>query len=430
VKTGSWLIFILVPFLAGTVALLLGYSGWREIGRASQRFATALTEAEEANKAKDNFIAVLSHELRNPLNAIILLAAILLSKREIDEDVRERISAIDRAARTQARLIEDLLDVSRIGNGGLRLDMQAIDLVQVVKSTIDSMRVAAEAKSLTIENIIDPDIPITAGDPRRLAQAVENLLSNAVKFTSKGGMVQVRLQRVNSHLEIAIIDNGRGIAPSSIAHIFDRFWQGKDAGQHGSGAGPGLAIVKEVVMLHGGTVTVHSEGLGRGSTFTVRLPVPPVIAGFSEPVQHPAVAPVKNAGLAPRLDGYFILVVDDDPKACEALATLLNSVGARVRAENSVEEALKALDGRVPDVIIADIEMPIYDGFHLARQVRQREENMAAGQRIPIIALTAHGGVEDRIGILNSGFDIHLVKPVDVTELSAAIRSLVPAKAA
>jgi signal transduction histidine kinase/ActR/RegA family two-component response regulator len=423
-------VIVLVPVFSALIAIVLSYAGWRQIGRSSEQFAAALAKAEEANLAKDNFLATVSHELRNPLNAIVLLASILLSDQEVHEGARQRVKAIDRAARTQAQLIDDLLDVSRIKSGRLRLDVQATDLAKVVKAAVDSMRVTAEAKAIALHDIVDTSVAVIAGDPKRLEQVVWNLLSNAIKFTPKGGKVQVRLERINSHVEIIVADNGQGIAPSSVPYVFDRFWQETESGRSRSGVGLGLSIVKELVALHGGTVMAHSDGIGKGSTFTVRLPLPPATAPLLEPRRHPTVAPADNAATASRLDGFSILVVDDEPEACEALTKLLGSLGATVYAENSVEAALRMLDRTRPDAIVADIEMPVHDGFFFAREVRNREQDRRPDGRVPLIALTAYGRIDDKVKILASGFESHVVKPVDLAELSATIRSLVAARAA
>ena len=313
----------------------------------------------------------------------------------------------------------------------MRLDVQATDLAQVVKTAVDAMRVTAEAKSIKLQDIIDPSVSLIAGDPKRLEQVVWNLLSNALKFTPKGGKVQVRLERINSHVEIIVVDSGQGLAPSSLPYVFDRFWQEMDSAQGKRGTGLGLSIVKELVTLHGGTVMAHSEGIGKGSTFTVRLPLPAATAPLLEPRRHPTVAPIENAAAASRLDGLSILVVDDDPEACDALTRLLGSLGAKVSAETSAQTALVKLDGTRPDVIVADIEMPVQDGFSFAREVRKSEQdrNTRVG-RVPLVALTAYGRVEDRIKILASGFDSHVVKPVELAELSATIRSLISARGA
>ncbi len=409
-------------------ALILSYWGWYEGGKATSLFAAALNRAEEAGRAKDNFMASVSHELRNPLNSIMLSSGILLADRTLQENARQKVKAIERASRTQAQLIEDLLDVSRIESGRMRLDVQATNLAQVVKAAVDANRVAADAKSIELQEIIDPRISLISGDPQRMQQVVWNLLSNAVKFTPKGGKVQVRLERINSHVEIIVADNGQGIAPASLSRVFDRFWRETDTSTTGTGLG--LAIVKELVTMHGGTVIVHSDGLGKGSTFTVRLPLPVSTAPLLEPRRHPTVAPLDSVAAASRLDGLSIMVVDDDAEACETLSSVLGSLGATVATATSAQAALAKFDGRPYDAIVADIGMPVEDGFFFAREVRKREQEGSVNGRVPLIALTAYGRVEDKIEILASGFDSHVVKPVELGELSAIIKSLLAARSA
>ena len=422
------LIYLLVPLLCIVAALILSYWGWYEGGKATSLFAAALNRAEEAGRAKDNFMASVSHELRNPLNSIMLSSGILLADRTLQENARQKVKAIERASRTQAQLIEDLLDVSRIESGRMRLDVQATNLAQVVKAAVDANRVAADAKSIELQEIIDPRVSLISGDPQRMQQVVWNLLSNAVKFTPKGGKVQVRLERINSHVEIIVADNGQGIAPASLSRVFDRFWRETDTSTTGTGLG--LAIVKELVTMHGGTVIVHSDGLGKGSTFTVRLPLPVSTAPFLEPRRHPTVAPLDSVAAASRLDGLSIMVVDDDAEACETLSSVLGSLGATVATATSAQAALAKFDGRPYDAIVADIGMPVEDGFFFAREVRKREQEGSVNGRVPLIALTAYGRVEDKIKILASGFDSHVVKPVELGELSAIIKSLLAARSA
>jgi CheY-like chemotaxis protein len=275
--------------------------------------------------------------------------------------------------------------------------------------------------------ILDPRASQIVGDSARLQQVVWNLVSNAVKFTPKGGKVQVKLLRINSHVEIVVADNGAGIEPDSVPHVFERFWQAEDSEHRRAGIGLGLSIVKELVALHGGTVAAHSDGLGKGATFTVRLPLPVSTEPLLELRRHPTVAPGATVATAPRLDGVSILVVDDDADACEALQLLFTSLGASVTAAGSARAALEEQDRAHPDVVVSDIGMPGHDGFYLARTWRERERNAGNG-RVPMVALTAYGRVEDKVEILASGFDSHVVKPVDIAELSATIRSLVAAR--
>lgn len=419
-------IFLAVPLLGLVGASLLSYLGWIEINKASREFAAALRSAEEANRSKDIFLATVSHELRNPLNSIMLTASVLLSDQSVSSNIRKRVETISRAARSQAQLIEDLLDISRLESGRLRLDVQATDLVQVVNNAVDSMRPAAEAKAIKLQAIVDSGVNLIPADSRRLEQVVWNLVSNSIKFTPKDGSVQVRLERINSHVEVIVADNGKGIDPASLPFVFDRFWQQADP-ENKRGIGLGLSIVKELVALHGGTIVAHSEGLGKGSTFTVRLPLPPVSMPLLEARRHPTVSQAGNFATIPRLDGLAILVVDDESEVCEALTSLLGSLGAKVSAENTVRDALEWLTQNFPDVVIADIEMPVNDGLFFAREVRKGELSRHSEGHLPLIALTAYGRVEDKVKILASGFDSHIIKPVDLAELSATIRSLVAA---
>jgi signal transduction histidine kinase len=266
------LLFILVPLLSGIVGVFLSVWGWSQIRRASNRYAAALASAEESGRLKDNFMAMVSHELRNPLNSIVIWCR-TLSKEAVSEKWRNGLAAMDRAAKLQAQLIDDLLDISRIERGQMRLEIQSTDLAEVVKAATDAMRPAAAAKSIQLQQSLDPKIGLVAADPVRLQQVVWNLVSNAVKFTSNGGRVQVRLARTNSDIEIVVTDTGKGLAASALPRVFDRFWQAPES-QGREGVGLGLSIVKEIVNLHGGTVVAHSTGIGRGCTFTVRLPLP------------------------------------------------------------------------------------------------------------------------------------------------------------
>jgi signal transduction histidine kinase/ActR/RegA family two-component response regulator len=431
--------FLLVPLLAVVVMAFLSYWGWRQIQLAGEQFHHALTEgdeakskaeeararAEKASRAKDDFLGTVSHELRNPLNSIMLWSSTLLSEQGLSAHMRRGLGAIERAVRAQAQLIEDLLDVSRIETGRLRLDVQAVDLAEVVRAGVESMRMAAEAKSITLQEIIDPRVDFVAGDPARLQQVVWNLVSNAVKFTPNGGKIQVRVERINSHVEIVVADTGKGIEPSSLPLVFDRFWQADGSGRSSQGAGLGLSIVKEIVGLHGGTVAAHSEGLGKGATFTVRLPLPIGKTPSLELRRHPTVSPAARTASAPRLDGFLILVVDDDADACGALKGLLGSLGASVTEANSAQDAIRLFDELRPDAVVSDIGMPVHDGYFLARELRKRENSGGNKQRLPLVALTAYGRVEDKVQILAAGFDSHTIKPVDAAELSAILRSLI-----
>jgi signal transduction histidine kinase/CheY-like chemotaxis protein len=435
-----YLVFVAVPLLSGLVMVFLSYWGWREIEVATEEFRRALDsaerarheaeearmKAESANRAKDSFISTVSHELRTPLNSIALWSAALTRNQGIDEDGRRGILAIDRAVKAQAQLVEDLLDISRIESGRMRLDVQSVNLAQVVEAATESMRVAAEAKSITLQEIIDPRVDFISGDASRLQQVVWNLVSNAVKFTPAGGKIQVRLERINSHVEIVVADTGQGISPAALGSVFDRFWQAEAPGQGHQGVGLGLSIVKEIVALHGGTVVANSDGPGRGSTFIVRLPLP--VSTLPSLARHPTVAGVPTVADAPRLDGIAVLVVDDDPDACSALRELFRSLGAEVRIAGSAKAALAELETFHPEAVISDIGMPGEDGYFLAREIRNREQASGNGRRISLIALTAYGRLEDKLKILMGGFDSHTVKPVDPAEICAILKASITAR--
>ncbi|HEV3110941.1 MAG TPA: ATP-binding protein [Candidatus Binataceae bacterium] len=426
---------MLVPLLSAIVIVLLSYWGWRQIEQSSDEFQQAMITAEQAKAraekvslAKDNFLGTISHELRNPLNSIMLWSSTLLTDQTLDDHVRRGLAAIDRAVRVQTQLVDDLLDLARIESGRMRLDVQSVDLAEVVQAAVESMRAAAEAKSITLQEIIDSRVGPLAGDAGRLQQVVWNLLSNAVKFTPKEGKIQVRVERVNSHVELIVADTGQGIDPASLDSVFYRFWQAEDRGQSKLGVGLGLSIVKEIVSLHGGTVSANSEGPGKGSTFIMKLPMPISTLASTELRRHPTVAPAAGAANAPRLDGFSILVVDDDPNACEALENLLTSLGARVTAATSAQAALAMLDQLRPDAVVSDIGMPIHDGYFLARELRGREHAAGRDGRIPLIALTAYGRVEDKVKVFEAGFDNHMVKPVDPAELSAILSTVIASR--
>jgi len=429
------LLFVLVPLLSAAVIFFLSYWGWHHIQQASEEFRRALVKAEQekakaeqASRAKDNFIGTISHELRNPLNSIMLWSSTLLSDRNQDPNTLRGLSAIERAVRAQAQLVDDLLDVARIESGRMRLDVQTMDLPEVVHAAVEGMRAAVEAKSIRMQEIIDPRIGPIIGDPGRLQQVVWNLLSNAVKFTPKDGRIEVRVERINSHVEITVADTGQGIDPASLESVFDRFWQAEAPSATRAGVGLGLTIVKEIVSLHGGTVSAHSDGLGKGSTFTVRLPLPVSTAPSLELRRHPTVAPIIGTTSAPRLDGASVLVVDDDPTACDALENLLVSLGAHVTAVASAQAALARLDTLRPDAVVADIGMPGHDGYFFATEVRKREAALTGNSRVPLVALTAYGRVEDKVKIFEAGFDNHVVKPADPAELSAILSTVIAAR--
>ncbi|HEY9611546.1 response regulator [Allocoleopsis sp.] len=387
----------------------------------------ARAAAEAANRLKDEFLATLSHELRSPLNAMLGWTR-LLNSRQFDEATTARaLQTIERSAKSQAQLVEDLLDVSRIIQGKLRLNTRPVELVSVIESAIETVRPATEAKEISLQCVLDPATGSVAGDFDRLQQVVWTLVSNAIKFTPKGGQVQVRLERVNSHVEIIVRDSGKGIDPEFVPYVFERFRQADSSSTRVySGLGLGLAIVRHLVELHGGTVRAHSEGEGKGATFTVKLPLIPVrVKRHLDGHVHPTVAgvPFDNS---PTLNGVRVLIVDDEVDSREFLVTALEQCEAKVFAFASASEALEALARLKPDVLVSDIAMPLEDGYSLIRKVRQLSAEQ--GGQIPAIALTAYARAEDRMKALASGFQRHIPKPVEPAELATAVASLTRAQ--
>jgi PAS domain S-box-containing protein len=382
-------------------------------------------QAEESSRLKEEFLATISHELRTPLSAILGWTRMLrLGQLSADEHAKA-LDTIERNARAQAQLIDDLLDVSRIITGKLRMDVRPSDPTSFIDAAVEAVRPAAEAKGVRVQKVMDTGAVSIPGDPVRLQQVVWNLLSNAIKFTPRGGRVQIRSERVNSHLEIVVSDTGQGIAADFLPHVFDRFRQAdqKTSRQHG-GMGLGLAIVRHLVELHGGTVQASSDGVGHGATFTVQLPISPIYrVDALEGRVHPGARDLLPANESTdRLDELVILVVDDEPDTRELLRQGLEYYGADVRTAGSADEALAVLAGDVPDILISDIGMPGTDGYDLIRQVRSLQTEK--GRRVAAIALTAYTRVEDRLQALRAGYDMHVPKPVELTELCAVAASL------
>jgi PAS domain S-box-containing protein len=390
---------------------------------------SARMTAQRATRLKDEFLATLSHELRTPLSAILGWTQVLLrgATPKGPEEQKRAIEVIDRNARAQVKLIDDLLDLSRIMTGKLRLDLHQVSFSSVVEAAVDSAKPAADAKGIRLKAILGAGQDIVSGDNARLQQVVWNLLTNAIKFTPKGGQVQVLLQRVNSHLELSVSDTGIGIPPNYLPHVFDRFSQ-KDTSTTRAfgGLGLGLAICKQLVELHGGVITAVSEGEGKGTTFSVDLPLSIVrLDDQSAPRLHPTAEretePREMLSL-PRLDGVHVFAVDDEPDARELLRTLLEDQGAKVASFASAEDALAALKTGKPTVLICDVGMPKMDGYQLIRKLRAEESR---SERIPALALTAFARAEDRKRSLIAGYQAHLAKPFDVGELILVIADLV-----
>jgi PAS domain S-box-containing protein len=393
-----------------------------------QREQTARTEAEAANRMKDEFLATLSHELRTPLNAILGWTQ-LLQKGQLPAPTRKRaLETVERNARIQAQLVEDILDVSRIITGNLRLQMQPVNLKIVIEAAVDAVQLAAQAKDIAVALKFQDTTELISGDANRLQQVVWNLLSNAIKFTPKGGQVQVSLTRLGSDAQIQVQDTGQGIHPDFLPHIFERFRQADGSTTRAQGGlGLGLAIVRHLVELHGGHIQAHSPGKGRGATFTISLPVRTIgdIAIAPGPLYPSATAPQVSLQPSKRiLEKLRILVVDDEADARELVARVLTDQGALVTTTASAQEAfmIVADAGSHPDVLISDIGMPGEDGYGLLCRVRQLPPE--AGGTVPAIALTAYAREEERSQALGAGFQIHLAKPVLPQILVAAVAQL------
>jgi PAS domain S-box-containing protein len=382
-------------------------------------------ELREANRLKDEFLATVSHELRTPLTAILGWAHLLRAGQLDKQSGNRALETIERNARAQVQLIEDLLDVSRIITGKLRLDVRQVEPGSFIEPAIEALRPAAEAKDVRIQKLLDTGVVSVAGDPARLQQVVWNLLSNAIKFTPKGGKVQVRLGRINSHVEIAVSDTGAGIDPEFLPHVFERFRQADQrTTRHHGGLGLGLAIVRHLVELHGGTVEADSPGEGRGATFVVKLPVVPLYQKDDPAGRvHPAARDTLPTYDCPeRLDGVKVLVVDDEADTRELLKAGVGQCGAEVVTAGSAREALAAIADQRPDLLISDIGMPGEDGYELIRKIRALPAGR--GGKLPAIALTAYARTEDKLRALRAGYQSHIAKPVELAELVVVVASL------
>ena len=396
-----------------------------EKARLLESERAARSEAERASRMKDEFLATLSHELRTPLNAVLGWANALRADHPRAEELAEGLETIERNARVQAQLIDDLLDMSRIISGKVRLDVQRLDLPAIVAASIDTVRASASAKGVRLQIVIDPlDAPVS-GDPNRLQQVFWNLLNNAIKFTPKEGRIQVLLERVDSHVEVSIIDTGEGISPEFLPYIFDRFKQA-DASttRRHRGLGLGLSIVKQLVELHGGSVRAKSAGLGQGATFIVSLPLivlhpPPDEWERKHPQSKPRDVPALPTI---SLKNVTVLVIDDEPDARNLLKQLLQSAGAAVYLARSAEDGMQHLLTKSVDVLICDIGMPDEDGYSLIRRIRALNDGYKS--EVAAVALTAYARLEDRTEAIRAGFQNHLPKPVEPAELLAVVHSL------
>ena len=385
----------------------------------------ARTAAERMSEMKDEFLANLSHELRTPLSAILGWSQVLRRGTRGEVDLHKGLEAIERNARVQTQLIEDLLDMSRIASGKVRLDIQSVQPISAIEAAIETVRPAAEVKGIRLEKLLDSGAGPISGDPSRLQQIIWNLLSNAIKFTPRGGKVQVLLERVNSHIEISVADTGIGIEPAFLAHVFERFRQADaSAARAQGGLGLGLSIVKQLVELHGGTVRADSPGQGRGATFIVQLPLAVVHRTMYDGERlHPKTSMLISSDFkAMDLSGLRVLVVDDEVDARDLIKRVLGDCDADVLTAGTAAEALVIVERERPHVLVSDIGMPHVDGFELLRQVRALGE--ARGGKIPAIALTAFARSEDRTRALRAGFLVHVSKPVEPSELVATVASV------
>ena len=382
----------------------------------------ARVQAETANRLKDEFLATLSHELRSPLNAMLGWTR-LLNTRKLDEATTARaMETIERTARAQAQLVEDLLDVSRIIGGKMQLNVRPMDLSNVIRATVETLNPALEAKAIQLQLELNATIGSIAGDAARLQQVVWNLLSNAIKFTPSGGQVTIKLKQVNSCIELCISDTGQGILPEFVPFVFDRFRQADSSTTRlYGGLGLGLAIVRHLVELHGGTVHAASQGKNQGATFTVKLPLIPTPCPSQPPVQRSSIDPASFVPL-PSLMGLRVLVVDDEADARDFLTTALEQCSAEVIVAASAAEAISALLHTQPNILISDIGMPEEDGFSLIRRVRALSPTQ--GGTVPAIATTAYARPEDRERAIAAGFQSHLSKPIEPAKLASTIVNL------
>jgi PAS domain S-box-containing protein len=440
-----WVIrsFLAVPVktAAGEVlgGLLFGSSASSAFSDQHERIASAIAAwaslalenarlylaARDADRLKDEFLAVLSHELRTPLNAIVGYARMLRGGFLSGVKMERGLETLERNANALTQIVEDVLDISRIVAGKIRLDVQPVDLSTIVQNAASTVQPAADAKSIRIETIVDPGVGPVSGDPGRLQQVAWNLLTNAVKFTPKNGRVQVRVERVNSHIEVAVSDTGVGINPEFLPYVFERFRQADGSlSRKAGGLGLGLSIVRHIVEMHGGSVLAASDGEGRGATFKVRLPLMIVHASTAEGKrEHPRTEAAPPLAALADLTGVRVMAVDDEEDALGLLRVVLEAAGAEVITSSSAEAALDRIAAARPHVLVVDLGMPAVDGFQFITRLRGSDD--AEIRNIPAAALTAFARSEDRTKALRSGFEMHLAKPVDPGELVASVATLV-----
>ena len=401
--------------------LAVGVAAWASVALENARL---YSDAQAANRMKDEFLAVLSHELRTPLNAIVGYSRLLRGGMLPADKAAHGLETLERNAMWLTQIVEDVLDVSRIVSGKIRLDVQPVDLTLIVDNAVGTIRPAADAKGVKVHTILDPNVGPVSGDPGRLQQVVWNLVSNAVKFTPRDGRVQVRLERVDSHVEIVVSDTGIGIQPEFLPYVFERFRQADASTTRKTGGlGLGLAIVRHITEMHGGTVDASSEGTGKGATFRVLLPlmiVQPRAGAMSR--EHPRTERHEPLTLPGDLHGVRVLAVDDEPDALTLLRVVLETAGADVTTVASGRAALERIAEVKPHVVLLDLGMPEMDGFELITRIRQL--NDPAIRHVPAAALTAFARSEDRTRALRSGFHMHLAKPIDPGELVASIATL------
>jgi PAS domain S-box-containing protein len=415
----------LVSVLSLVLDVTARQSAEEERAASLLRERDARRHAEEADRLKDEFLATLSHELRTPLTSILGWASMIRNGEVEGSNTARAIETIERNARSQARLIDDLLDVSRIITGNLRLDLHPLNLAPIVDAALDALRPTADVKGIKLQTHFVPEECLVRGDPNRLRQVIWNLLSNAIKFTQRGGSVSIDLTCIESTARLAVSDTGDGISPDFLPYVFDRFRQAEGSiSRKQGGLGLGLAVARHLVELHGGTITAESEGLGKGSVFSVDLPL-------AQERRDPARAEERrreverrrsHSGVI-RLDGVHVLLVEDDDDSRKLLGTMLKRHGARVTSTKSAEEALHAVANDVPDVLISDIGMPDQDGYELIRKLRSLP--VEKGGSIPAIALTGYASRKDRERALSSGYHQHMAKPIEQMDMISAIATLV-----